>query len=103
MDEFKNCKIEKDVDGDFKCSVLRKKVWINTYSTNEVEAFNKMFDLIKELNNLKINKIMKKLVYKPTNKEVEVKRVRQNGKVELTNGVVIPSIELELNYEFKNK
>ena len=46
---------------------------------------------------------MKTLVYKPTNKEVEVKRVRQNGKVELTNGVVIPKVELELNYEFKNK
>ena len=46
---------------------------------------------------------MKTLVYKPTNEEVEVKRVRQNGKVELTNGAVIPSIELELNYEFKNK
>jgi hypothetical protein len=46
---------------------------------------------------------METLFYKPTNKEVKVKRVRQNGKVELTNGVVIPSIELELNYEFKNK
>ena len=45
----------------------------------------------------------KTLVYKPTNKVVEVKRVRQNGKVELTNGVVIPMNELELNYEFKNK
>jgi hypothetical protein len=46
---------------------------------------------------------MKTLVYKPTNKKVIVKRVRQNGKIELTNGVVIPSVELELNYEFKNK
>lgn len=45
----------------------------------------------------------KTLVYKPTNEVVEVKRVRQNGKVELTNGVVIPMNELELNYEFKNK
>jgi hypothetical protein len=45
----------------------------------------------------------KTLVYKPTNEVVEVKRVRQNSKVELTNGVVIPMNELELNYEFKNK
>ncbi len=52
---------------------------------------------------LKINKMKKTLVYKPTNEVVEVKRVRQNGKVELTNGVVIPMNELELNYEFKNK
>jgi hypothetical protein len=42
-----------------------------------------------------------KLVYKPTNEVVTVKRVRQNGKVELTNGVVIPTNELELNYEFE--
>ena len=51
MDEFKNCKIEIDTDGHFKCSVLRKKVWLSTYSTNEEEAFNKMFDLIEEINN----------------------------------------------------
>jgi hypothetical protein len=46
---------------------------------------------------------MKTLVYKPTNEVVTVKRVRQNGKVELTNGVVVPKVELELNYEFIDK
>lgn len=39
------------------------------------------------------------LIYKPTGQEFKVKRVRQNGKVELENGVVIPSVELELNYK----
>lgn len=41
------------------------------------------------------------LIYKPTGQEVKVKRVRQNGKVELVNGVVIPLEELKLNYELK--
>ena len=41
------------------------------------------------------------LVYKPTGQEFKVKRVRQNGKVELENGVVIPLGELELNYKLK--
>jgi hypothetical protein len=41
------------------------------------------------------------LIYKPTGQEVKVKRVRQSGKVELENGVVISSVELELNYKTK--
>jgi hypothetical protein len=41
------------------------------------------------------------LIYKPTGQEFKVKRVRQNGKVELENGVVIPLGELELNYKLK--
>jgi hypothetical protein len=38
------------------------------------------------------------LLYKPTKQEFKVKRVRENGKVELENGVVVPHGELELNY-----
>ena len=42
------------------------------------------------------------LIYKPTGEEFKVKRVRQSGKVELENGAVVPSGELELNYRIKN-
>ena len=38
--------------------------------------------------------------YKPTKETFEVKRIRKSGKVELMNGVVIPEIEFERNWEF---
>jgi hypothetical protein len=38
--------------------------------------------------------------YKPTRETFEVKRVRESGKVELMNGVVIPDVEFECNWEF---
>jgi hypothetical protein len=38
--------------------------------------------------------------YKPTKETFEVKRIRESGKVELINGVVIPEIEFERNWEY---
>lgn len=43
------------------------------------------------------------LIYKPTNEEVKVKRVRKSGKVELENGVVVPLGELKLNWKIKKQ
>jgi hypothetical protein len=37
--------------------------------------------------------------YKPTKETFEVKRLRKSGKVELTNGVVLPEIEFKRNWE----
>jgi len=37
--------------------------------------------------------------YRPTKEKFEVKRIRKSGKVELINGVVIPEIEFERNWE----
>jgi hypothetical protein len=40
-----------------------------------------------------------KVKNKQTNQTFEVKRIRKSGKVELENGVVIPKVEFERNWE----
>jgi hypothetical protein len=49
--DFSICVITIDSDGDYKCSVKRKGIWIHTFGKTEMDAFNSMFDLIEEMNN----------------------------------------------------
>jgi hypothetical protein len=41
-----------------------------------------------------------KVIYKPTGKTFNVKRIRKSGKVELEDGIVISIIEFERNWLF---
>jgi len=49
--DFSTCIIKQDADGDYKCSVKRKGVWIHSFGKTEMDAFHSMFDLIEEMNN----------------------------------------------------
>jgi len=51
--DFSICVITIDSDGDYKCSVKRKGIWIHSFGKTEMDAFNSMFDLIEEMNNNK--------------------------------------------------
>jgi len=50
---LKDDDIEQASDGDYKCSVKRKGVWIHSFGKTEMDAFHSMFDLIEEMNNFK--------------------------------------------------
>ena len=37
--DFRTCVITIDSDGDYKCSVKRKGVWIHSFGKTEMDAF----------------------------------------------------------------
>ena len=49
--DFRTCVITIDSDGDYKCSVKRKGVWIHSFGKTEMDAFHSIIDLIEEMNN----------------------------------------------------
>jgi hypothetical protein len=49
--DFTSCIIEIDKDGDYKCSLERKGIWLSAYGKTNIEAFDKMCDLITDMDN----------------------------------------------------
>lgn len=47
--EFNSCKIEIDNDGHYKCSILYKSVWISSYGLTEIQAFDKLYDIMLDI------------------------------------------------------
>jgi len=48
--DFSTCIIKQDADGDYKCSVKRKGVWLHAFGKTELDAFHSLFDLIELMN-----------------------------------------------------
>jgi hypothetical protein len=51
QEDFTSCIIQIDEDGDYKCSLERKGVKLSAYGKTSIEAFDKMCDLITDMDN----------------------------------------------------
>jgi hypothetical protein len=49
MPDFKTCKIDVGIDGYFRCSILNKDVLLCVYALTDIEAFDKMCDLLNDI------------------------------------------------------